>query len=214
VAERPVENAPCPHPITFIPNSAFSVPPHAFVAGYEWRWRVLSSRGVGAAVMTTADGPKLATAVTRADEASIAETTPATSLPPSPSYPSWPSCVSDTRTEGNCVSVKPRKPRMVWVANDRLAIAAVALGDQRTEFAVRSGTGTREKTDRPELRSQVVQPLNSHQPLHFAPRTPCDQIQASSGLSESCQNKAATYRNLRFLQWQSWCRRQANNTPN
>src|SRR6266481_5968284 len=24
---------PCPHPITFIPNSAFSVPPHAFVAG-------------------------------------------------------------------------------------------------------------------------------------------------------------------------------------
>ena len=40
-----LETLPCPHPITFIPNSAFSVPPHAFVAGYEWRRRVLSSRG-------------------------------------------------------------------------------------------------------------------------------------------------------------------------
>jgi hypothetical protein len=40
-----LETPPCPHPITFIPNLAFSVPPHAFVAGYEWRWRVLSSRG-------------------------------------------------------------------------------------------------------------------------------------------------------------------------
>jgi hypothetical protein len=36
---------PCPYPVTFIPNSAFSVPLHPFVAGYEWRWRVLWSRG-------------------------------------------------------------------------------------------------------------------------------------------------------------------------
>ena len=36
---------PCLRSVTFIPNSAFSVPPHPFVAGYEWRWRVLSSRG-------------------------------------------------------------------------------------------------------------------------------------------------------------------------
>jgi hypothetical protein len=91
--------------------------------------------------MATADGPKLAAAVTRADEASIAETTPATSLAPFaavvPRLPivagaqttaDKPSCVGDTRTEGNCVSVKLRKPRMVWVANDRPAIAAVALG--------------------------------------------------------------------------------------
>ena len=97
--------------------------------------------GVGAAVMATADGPKLAAAVTRADEASIAETTPATSLAPFaavvPRLPivagaqttaDKPSCVGDTPTEGNCVSVKLRKPRMVWVANDRPAIAAVALG--------------------------------------------------------------------------------------
>jgi hypothetical protein len=38
--------------------------------------------GVGATVMATADGLKLAAAVTRADEASTAETTPATSLAP------------------------------------------------------------------------------------------------------------------------------------
>ena len=97
--------------------------------------------GVGAAVMARADRPKLAAAVTPADEASIAETTPATSLAPFaavvPRLPivagaqttaDKPSCVGDTRTEGNCVSVKLRKPRMVWVANHRPAIAAVALG--------------------------------------------------------------------------------------
>jgi hypothetical protein len=100
--------------------------------------------GVGAAVMATADGPKLAAAVTRDDEASIAETTPATSLAPFaavvPRLPivvivagvqttaDKPSCVGNTRTEGNCVSVKLPKPRMVWVANHRPAIAAVALG--------------------------------------------------------------------------------------
>jgi hypothetical protein len=92
-------------------------------------------------MMATADGPKLAAAVTCADEASIAETSPATSLAPFAAVVSRlpivtgaqttaenPSCVGDTRTEGNCVSVKLRKPRMVWVANDRPAIAAVALG--------------------------------------------------------------------------------------
>ena len=91
--------------------------------------------------MGTADRPKLTAAVTRANEASIAETTPATSLAPFdavvPRLPivagaqttaDKPSCVGDTRTEGNCVSVKLRKPRMVWVANHRPAIAAVALG--------------------------------------------------------------------------------------
>ena len=96
--------------------------------------------GVGAAMMATADRPpKLAAAITRADEASIAETTPATSLAPFAAVvPRLPNvagaqttadpCVGDTRTEGNCVSVKLRKPRMVWVANHRPAIAAVALG--------------------------------------------------------------------------------------
>jgi hypothetical protein len=97
--------------------------------------------GVGAAVMATADGPKLTAVVTRANEASIAETTPATSLAPfaaavlrlpvvagAQTTADKPSCVGDARTEGNCVSVKLRKLRMVWVANNRPAIAAVALG--------------------------------------------------------------------------------------
>jgi hypothetical protein len=97
--------------------------------------------GLGAAVMARADRPKLAAVVTRADEAFIAETAPATSQAPFAAVVSRlpivagaqttadkPSCVGDTRTEGNCVSVKLRKPRMVWVANHRPAIAAVALG--------------------------------------------------------------------------------------
>src|SRR5512133_427362 len=95
----------------------------------------------GGVMMTAADGPRFGAPVTPADEASIAETTPATSLAPFaavvPRLPivagaqttaDKPSCVGDTRTEGNCVSVKLRKPRMVWVANNRPAIAAVALG--------------------------------------------------------------------------------------
>ena len=97
--------------------------------------------GVGAAMMTAADRPKFAAPVTRADEASITETTPATGLAPFAAVVSRLlivagaqatadklSCVGDTRIEGNCVSVKLRKPRMVWVANHRPAIAAVALG--------------------------------------------------------------------------------------
>ncbi len=97
--------------------------------------------GLGAAVMARADRPKLAAVVTRADEAFIAETAPATSQAPFAAVVSRlpivagaqttadkPSCVGDTRTKGNCVSVKLRKPRMVWVANLRPAIAAIALG--------------------------------------------------------------------------------------
>src|SRR5437016_9453834 len=92
-------------------------------------------------MMTAADGRSVAAPVTRTDEASIAETPRATSLAPFaavvPRLPivadaqttaDKPSCVGDSRTEGNCVSVKLRKPRMVWVANNRPAIAAVALG--------------------------------------------------------------------------------------
>jgi hypothetical protein len=91
--------------------------------------------GVGAAVMATADGPKLPAAVTRADEASIPEKTPFATgvsrlliVAGAQATADKPSCVGESQTEGNCVSVKLRKPRMVWVANDRPAIAAVALG--------------------------------------------------------------------------------------
>src|SRR5262252_2210151 len=48
------------------------------------------------------------------------------------------------------------------------------------------------------IRQEGAQRLIFDQPLRFAPRTPCDQIRASSGLSESCQ-KTQTYRTLRFL---------------
>jgi hypothetical protein len=118
--------------------------------------------GVGAAVIGTADRPKLTAAVTRADQASIADTTPATSLAPlDAAVPRLPSvagaqttadktsCGGDTPAESNCVSVKLRKPRMVWVANHRPAIAAVALGRSAapttgsidaTLFAARTGS--------------------------------------------------------------------------
>jgi hypothetical protein len=79
--------------------------------------------GIGAAVMGTADRPKLTAAVTRANEASIAETTPATSLAPFDAVVRRLPIVAGAQT-----TVKLRKPRMVWVANDRPAIAAVALG--------------------------------------------------------------------------------------
>jgi hypothetical protein len=69
--------------------------------------------------------------ITRIDEASVAVTSPATSGPRlalvegAQTAADKPSCVG---SEGKCVSVKLRKPRMVRVATDRPAIAAVALG--------------------------------------------------------------------------------------
>ena len=104
--------------------------------------------GVGAAVMATADRPKLAAPVTRADEASLAPF--AAVVPRLPivadaqTTADKPSCVGDTRTEGNCVSVKLRKPRMVWVANDRPAIAAVA-----NKKAQNSARGQNHRRDQP-----------------------------------------------------------------
>src|SRR2546427_12998180 len=123
------------------PEFGFSCPTPRFRRRLRVALACLVVAGIGAAVMATADRPKLTAAVTRAYEASIAETTPATSLAPFdavvPRLPivagaqttaDKPSCVGDTRTEGNCVSVKLRKPRMVWVANHRPAIAAVVIG--------------------------------------------------------------------------------------
>jgi chaperonin GroEL (HSP60 family) len=40
------------------------------------------------------------------------------------------------------------------------------------------------------IRQEGAQRLIFHQPLRFGVRTPCDQIQASSGLSESCPKNA------------------------
>jgi hypothetical protein len=121
-----LETVPVPASYYIHPEFGFFCPTPRFRRRLRVALACLILAGIGAAVMTTADGPKLAAPVTRADEASIAETTPATSL--APTTADKPSCVGGTRTEGNCVSVKLRKPRMVWVANNRPAIAAVALG--------------------------------------------------------------------------------------
>jgi hypothetical protein len=132
-----VGDAPVPASHYIHPEFGFFSPTPSFRRRLRVAPACLVVAGVGAAVMAT----KLAATVTDADEASTAETTQATSLAPFaaavPRLPigagaqtaaDKPSCVGDTRTEGNCVSVKLRKPRMVWVANDRPAIAAVALG--------------------------------------------------------------------------------------
>jgi hypothetical protein len=99
--------------------------------------------GVGATKMAPADRPNSDAAATRIDVASMVETVPATSLTPFVPLSSnltvvegtqpasdKPRCVGDALADldGNCVSIKLRKPRMVRVATDRAATAAVALG--------------------------------------------------------------------------------------
>jgi DNA-binding CsgD family transcriptional regulator len=81
----PIDRAPTPP----VPASRYIHPEFGFFCPtppLRRRLRValacLVVAGVGAAVMATANGLKLAAAVTRADEASIAETTPATSVAP------------------------------------------------------------------------------------------------------------------------------------
>jgi hypothetical protein len=101
---------------------------------------IVGALGVG--VMAARDGTKPNTAATGADVAFVTTTIPDTS--PSPSSAAMgsrtaafegaqaaadkPACVGDIRSDGNCFSVKPRKPRMVRVATDRPAIAGVAIG--------------------------------------------------------------------------------------
>jgi hypothetical protein len=89
-------------------------------------------------------------AATRIDAASMVETVPARGLTPFVPLSSnltvvegtqpanMPRCVGNALADldGNCVSIKLRKPRMVRVATDRAATAAVALG--RTEFLTAS----------------------------------------------------------------------------
>jgi hypothetical protein len=137
--------------------------------------------GVGAAVMTTTEGPKLATAVRVV--AGVVSTMDAV-VPRLPivagaqTTADKPSCVSDTRTEGNCVSVKLRKPRMVWVANDRPAIAAVALG--------RSAAPTTGSID--------AAPLAAHTGSQGDPARPGEAAVAAASSTEP-QNAVATPKN-------------------
>src|SRR6266853_5009501 len=128
-----VGDAPVPGSYYIHPEFGFFCPTPRFRRRLRVALACLVVAGVGAAVMATADRPpKLAPPVTRADEPSLAPF--AAVVPRLPivagtqTTADKPSCVGDTRTEGNCVSVKLRKPRMVWVANHRPAIAAVALG--------------------------------------------------------------------------------------
>src|SRR6478672_7113617 len=127
-----LETPPVPASHYIHPEFGFFCPTPRFRRRLRVALACLVVAGVGAAVMATADRPKLAAPVTRADEASLPPF--AAVVPRLPivadaqTTADKPSCVGDTRTEGNCVSVKLRKPRMVWVANHRPAIAAVALG--------------------------------------------------------------------------------------
>ena len=98
--------------------------------------------GLGAGVMAATGGSKPETAANRVNAAYLAGTVPAASTPPSsatagsrtavvaaaPTAAEKPACVGDTRSEATCLAVKLRKPRMVRVATDRPAIAAVAIG--------------------------------------------------------------------------------------
>jgi hypothetical protein len=98
--------------------------------------------GIGAGVMAATGGSKPEAAANRVDAASFVGTAPAASTPPSfatvrprmavvegaPATADKPACVGDIRSDGNCLAVKLRKPRMVRVATDRPAIAAVAIG--------------------------------------------------------------------------------------
>jgi hypothetical protein len=92
--------------------------------------------------MAATGGSKPEAAANRVDAASFVGTAPAASTPPSfatvrprmavvegaPATADKPACVGDIRSDGNCLAVKLRKPRMVRVATDRPAIAAVAIG--------------------------------------------------------------------------------------
>src|ERR1700746_3407307 len=77
-----VGDGPVPASYYIHPEFGFFCPTPRFRRRLRVALACLILAGIGAAVMTTADGPKWAAPFTRADEASIAETTPATSLAP------------------------------------------------------------------------------------------------------------------------------------
>jgi hypothetical protein len=101
----------------------------------------LAVAGLGATMMAAADRHGLDAVVARVDEASIVETVPPMGLAPfagvgtgmttavqAPTAADKPPCVGNTQSVGNCVAVNLRKPRMVRVAIDRPAIAAIPIG--------------------------------------------------------------------------------------
>ena len=131
---------PVPASHYFHPDFGYLCPTQRFRRGLRLALTCLAMALAGAGAMGISSAPKLIPAVPP-DQASTAETNPTTTPTPSAAVdlrPAMakgaqivvagrPSCVADTRPEGNCVSVKLREPRMVWVGNDRSAIAAIAL---------------------------------------------------------------------------------------
>jgi hypothetical protein len=106
-----LETPPVPASHYIHPEFGFFCPTPRFRRRLRVALACLVVAGVGATMMATADGLKWAAAVTRAGEASIAATSPATSLAPFaavvPRLPivagaqttaDKPSCVGDTRT--------------------------------------------------------------------------------------------------------------------
>ena len=86
--------------------------------------------GLGAGVLAATDSFRQEM-TNRVDASPMAVTMPAMTLasPQGAQAPAGkPACFSDTQSDANCFSVKPRKPRMVRVATDRPALAGVALG--------------------------------------------------------------------------------------
>ena len=124
------------------PEFGLLCPTPRFRRRLHWALAGLVVGALGVGVMTASDGNKPDTATTGTDAAFIAGTIPDTG--PSPSSAAVgsrtaaftgaqaaadkPACVGDIRSDANCLTVKPRKPRMVRVATDRPAIAAVAIG--------------------------------------------------------------------------------------
>ena len=111
------------------PEFGFLCPTPRF---HRWVRLVLAGlvvAGLGAGVLAATDREEMAT--NRVDAPPLAVTMPAMTLasPQGAQAPAGkPACFSDTQSDANCFSVKPRKPRMVRVATDRPALAGVALG--------------------------------------------------------------------------------------
>jgi hypothetical protein len=85
--------------------------------------------GLCVGVLVATDSSRQEMTTNRVDAPPVAVTMPALASPQGAQAPaSKPACVSDTQSDANCSSVKPRKPRMVRVATDRPALAGVALG--------------------------------------------------------------------------------------
>ena len=113
------------------PEFGFLCPTPRF---HRWVRLVLAGlivAGLGAGVLAATDSFRQEMTTNRVDASPVAVTMPAMTLAsPQGAQASTtkPACVSDTQSDANCFSVKPRKPRMVRVATDRPALAGVALG--------------------------------------------------------------------------------------